>query len=331
MTMDLSKLPSLIREVVMDYPIENIVYKPSHQQLLKDSGIETVDHLHNWLTSDNRIDITGLKEKSIEDIEIRLDRFLRNIQSEIPDNANSKIFVAVVSALAVVLAVLIGNIPLSKPRLEIPKGYQLKSGDTVGVFIESVVGESDTAPPVNLGNPELGIFPSTGYPVVIDENGSLFLPLLDKPVVASGKTIEELREAIQVAYKGDAFSEQFPKEIKPAEPSSTNTGSNEDTNLPPGLLAPPRWRSRIDADAILTPRARIIVSLVKIRRVGRSLLFKFVTTLVGFICFCIPVYFFIQERRKSTPVYPITYTMIFMFLVVATAILVAVWLPEIAY
>jgi protein involved in polysaccharide export with SLBB domain len=79
--------------------------------------------------------------------------------------------------------------------------YLLDSGDILGVFIENVLGEFGSAPPVQVPPAGSGLPPSIGFPVVVMEDGKISLPLIeDLPV--RGKTLKEAKKAIEDAYRG---------------------------------------------------------------------------------------------------------------------------------
>jgi protein involved in polysaccharide export with SLBB domain len=89
-------------------------------------------------------------------------------------------------------------IPLTLLRQPPPKKYILAAGDTLGIYIEGVLGSAEAPPPVNIPEtPDLP--PSIGYPFPIREDGTISLPYVD-PVPVAGLTIEEAEEAVANAY-----------------------------------------------------------------------------------------------------------------------------------
>ena len=78
-------------------------------------------------------------------------------------------------------------------------GYRLAPGDVLGVFIEGVLGEVDSSPPVQLPAPEQDLPPSIGFPVVVRQNGTLSLPLVD-PINVLGLRIEQAEQAVKRSY-----------------------------------------------------------------------------------------------------------------------------------
>ncbi len=76
--------------------------------------------------------------------------------------------------------------------------YVLGAGDVLGVFIEGILGEEDSVPPVNFPE-DASIPPSLGFPVPIREDGTVSLPLISAVYVAGG-TLAEAQEKIQQTY-----------------------------------------------------------------------------------------------------------------------------------
>ncbi len=90
------------------------------------------------------------------------------------------------------------TIPLTMLRQQPPKRYVLAAGDTLGIFIEGVLGSAETPPPVNV--PDSADLPlSTGYPFPVREDGTISLPYID-PVKVAGLTVEEAEKAVVNAY-----------------------------------------------------------------------------------------------------------------------------------
>src|SRR5262249_19246386 len=89
-------------------------------------------------------------------------------------------------------------VPLTTLRQPPPAKYILASGDTLGIYIEGVLGGAEATPPVNIpATPEMA--PSVGYPIPVREDGTLSLPLVG-PVHVAGLTIEEAERAVVNAY-----------------------------------------------------------------------------------------------------------------------------------
>ncbi|MCC9601100.1 polysaccharide biosynthesis/export family protein [Stieleria sp. JC731] len=95
-------------------------------------------------------------------------------------------------------------VDISLLTLEPPRDYILGSGDILGVYIEGVLpynppGEPPGPPPVNFPDAQSTLPPSVGYPVTIQEDGTLSLPLIE-PLNVAGLTLDQVRDAIRDAY-----------------------------------------------------------------------------------------------------------------------------------
>lgn len=89
------------------------------------------------------------------------------------------------------------QLPLTLLRQQKPDVYRLAAGDVLGVYIETLLGDKANIPPVRI--PESGNTPpSIGYPVLVQENGSINVPFTD-PISVAGMSIDEAREAIRIA------------------------------------------------------------------------------------------------------------------------------------
>ncbi|MCA9234811.1 MAG: polysaccharide biosynthesis/export family protein [Planctomycetales bacterium] len=90
------------------------------------------------------------------------------------------------------------QIPLTALRQAPPEEYILAAGDTLGVYVEGILGEAESPPPVNLpDSPELP--PSIGYPFPIRDDGTISLPYVGSVEVA-GLTVEQAEQAVVDAY-----------------------------------------------------------------------------------------------------------------------------------
>jgi hypothetical protein len=96
------------------------------------------------------------------------------------------------------------TIPLTLLRQPPPPVYTVAPGDVLGVFIEGFLGERNQPLPIHTGllpqSRDLRrLTPATGYPVVVQPDGTIHLPQAGKMYV-SGKTIVEIQDAIRPFY-----------------------------------------------------------------------------------------------------------------------------------
>jgi protein involved in polysaccharide export with SLBB domain len=89
-------------------------------------------------------------------------------------------------------------LPLTLLRQQRPDAYVLDKGDTLGIFIEGVVGAAETPPPVNFPD-SAELPPSIGYPFPIRPDGTISLPFVGS-VQLSGLTIEQAERRVVDAY-----------------------------------------------------------------------------------------------------------------------------------
>ena len=82
----------------------------------------------------------------------------------------------------------------------VPKNYLLDENDVLGVFVEGVLGEFDSAPPVQQ-NPGSDLPPAIGFPIPVRQDGTLSMPLVD-PVPVRGLTIQQAEQMVSRAYRG---------------------------------------------------------------------------------------------------------------------------------
>ncbi len=89
--------------------------------------------------------------------------------------------------------------PLTLLRQRPPKSYKLGPRDTLGIYIEGILGNEETPPPVNIpASPDLP--PSIGYPFPVRQDGTVSLPYVGAIQVA-GLEIEEAEEKVVDAYR----------------------------------------------------------------------------------------------------------------------------------
>lgn len=88
--------------------------------------------------------------------------------------------------------------------LEPPRDYQIGGGDILGVYLEGVLpfnapNEPPAPPPVNFPDSESTLPPSIGFPIAVQDDGTLSLPLLE-PLDVEGLTLDQVRDAIRDSY-----------------------------------------------------------------------------------------------------------------------------------
>ncbi len=97
-------------------------------------------------------------------------------------------------------------VPIDVSRLgqEPPRKYLLDKGDILGVYIEGILpftppDQPPTPPPVNFPAENSLQPPSLGYPIAVQEDGTIALPLI-KPLTVKGMSVEQVRELVRKAY-----------------------------------------------------------------------------------------------------------------------------------
>ncbi len=95
-------------------------------------------------------------------------------------------------------------IDISLMSIEPPRDYQIAGGDILGVYVEGVLpfnppNAPPEPPPVNFPDAESTLPPSIGYPIAVQDDGTLSLPLIE-PLDVDGLTLEQVRDAIRDAY-----------------------------------------------------------------------------------------------------------------------------------
>lgn len=98
------------------------------------------------------------------------------------------------------------QVPLDPSRLsqEKPRQHIVDAGDILGIYIEGILPYSDTQklpepPPVNLPTENSTLDPSIGFPIVVQESGTISLPSID-PIKVKGLTIEQVTKLVRNAY-----------------------------------------------------------------------------------------------------------------------------------
>ncbi|QEF98738.1 Polysaccharide biosynthesis/export protein [Stieleria maiorica] len=95
-------------------------------------------------------------------------------------------------------------VDISELALEPPREYLIGPDDILGVYIEGVLpfnppNAPPEPPPVNFPDAESTLPPSIGYPIAVQEDGTLALPLIE-PLNVDGLTLDQVRDAIRDAY-----------------------------------------------------------------------------------------------------------------------------------
>ncbi|MEQ1824660.1 MAG: polysaccharide biosynthesis/export family protein [Pirellula sp.] len=111
-------------------------------------------------------------------------------------------------------------VPLDPSRLtqEPPRQYLIDKGDILGIYIDGVLPFTDTnkpaePPPVHFPERDSLLDPSLGFPIAVQENGTISLPSIE-PVKVKGMTTEQITEVIRKAYL-DAKVFSDPKRLRP--------------------------------------------------------------------------------------------------------------------
>lgn len=96
------------------------------------------------------------------------------------------------------------TIPLSLLGQPQPDTYRLAAGDTLGVWVEGVVGDKAVPMPVYIAPPvqiplQRRLPIGAGYPAPVREDGTVVLPLLE-PVPVQGLSVAQAEDVIRAAY-----------------------------------------------------------------------------------------------------------------------------------
>jgi protein involved in polysaccharide export with SLBB domain len=95
------------------------------------------------------------------------------------------------------------TIPLTFLRQTPVKQHLIGPGDTLGIYIDGILGERGQPIPVpqRVGTESASTQPGIGYPIVVSEDGKIELPYIE-PLDVNKKTLPEVRDAIREAYLG---------------------------------------------------------------------------------------------------------------------------------
>jgi protein involved in polysaccharide export with SLBB domain len=79
--------------------------------------------------------------------------------------------------------------------------YRVAAGDTLGIVIDGILGDSKTFIPVSQGNQGQNgeSTPSLGYPIPVRDDGTINVPQLP-PIKVDGMSIPEIEDALRKAY-----------------------------------------------------------------------------------------------------------------------------------
>lgn len=83
-------------------------------------------------------------------------------------------------------------------RQDPPTSYRLGPRDVLGIYIEGILGDGDTPPPVHFPDDD-SQQPAVGYPVPVRDNGTISLPLI-APINVAGMTLPQIEGAIHDRY-----------------------------------------------------------------------------------------------------------------------------------
>ena len=93
------------------------------------------------------------------------------------------------------------ELSITRLRQTPPPVYCLGPGDVLGIYIENVLGDAETPPPVQTADGAGGT-PCIGYPIAVGEDGTIALPMVG-PIEVTGLSVAEATRAIRAAYTVD--------------------------------------------------------------------------------------------------------------------------------
>jgi len=96
------------------------------------------------------------------------------------------------------------TIPLNTLRQPPAASYRLAPGDVLGVYIETILGDRNQPLPLHISahvqiKDQRRLPPASGYPVTVQEDGTIGLPSV-QPLAVVGLSLPEAREAIRALY-----------------------------------------------------------------------------------------------------------------------------------
>ena len=93
------------------------------------------------------------------------------------------------------------TIPLSSLRQRPVKEHLVGPGDTLGIWIDGILGEKDRAALLHSREIEnASIKPEIGYPILVTQDGKIELPFV-APISVDKKTLSEVRDLIRETYR----------------------------------------------------------------------------------------------------------------------------------
>lgn len=90
------------------------------------------------------------------------------------------------------------TIPLTYLRRQPPRGYSLDARDVLGVYIETILGNPNVAPPVTFSDIS-DLPPALGYPIPVRDDGTISLPQVGS-ISVRGLSVAEAEQKIIEAY-----------------------------------------------------------------------------------------------------------------------------------
>jgi hypothetical protein len=109
-------------------------------------------------------------------------------------------------------------VDISLLSIEPPREYQIDAGDILGIYVEGVLpfnspNQPPEPPPINFPGENSTLPPSLGYPIAVQEDGTLSLPLIE-PLEVRGLTLDQVRDRIREAYiEGDILRPEKSRPI----------------------------------------------------------------------------------------------------------------------
>ncbi len=92
-------------------------------------------------------------------------------------------------------------VDISRLRQQPPADYLVDAGDTLGIYVEGILGNKEEPPPVSI--PQDGDTPpAIGYPIPVRQDGTLSLPLVP-PILVRGLTLTQIEKLVRDAYTVD--------------------------------------------------------------------------------------------------------------------------------